>query len=253
MLRKEQRSLHAPLSLLLVAALVTIAADAPVAGAAQSESDKRPFTTAFRLADCTFRSTGDANPFFILDPGHTLVLRGEEDKEEVEVRITVLGETENIAVPGLGNVRTRVVEEREWVDGEIAEVSRNFFALCAETSDVYYFGEDVDNYEDGVIVDHHSAWRAGVDGAMPGLAMPGTFLLGSRYFQEIAPGEALDRGENVGMQLTVATPAGTFADCVSVFETSPLEPSSKGLKVYAPGVGLIVDETLALEEWSPAP
>ena len=40
--------------------------------------------------------------------------------------------------------------------------------------------------EDGRIVSHEGAWRAGVDGAQPGLIMPGTFLLGSRYFQEIA-------------------------------------------------------------------
>jgi hypothetical protein len=253
MQRKKPVPIHALVMFVAFASVAALASDAPLLGAAQSQSDKRPFTASFRLQDCTFRSTGDANPFFILDPGHRLVLRGEEDGEEVEVRITVLRETQDIALPGLGTVRTRVVEEREWVDGEIAEVSRNFFALCAETSDVYYFGEDVDNYEDGVVVDHHSAWRAGVDGATPGLIMPGTFLLGSRYFQEVAPGVALDRGENQAMDLTVATPAGIFAGCVSVFETTPLEPGEKGVKVYAPGVGLIVDETLVLEEWTPAP
>jgi hypothetical protein len=132
-------------------------------------------------------------------------------------------------------------------------VSRNFFALCEETRDVYYFEEDVDDYEDGEIVGHGGGWRAGVDSAMPGLIMPGTFLLGARYFQEIAPGVALDRGENHRMQLSVTVPAGTFTDCVSVFETDALEPSDWGIKVYAPGVGLIVDETLQLESWTPAP
>jgi len=216
---------------------------------AKSESMQRPYTTSFRLADCTFLSRGDDNPYFILDPGHRLFLEGGEGKEEVRLQITVLGDMQDISLPGIGVVRTRVVEEREWVDGELAEVSRNFFALCAETRDVFYFGEDVDNYEGGVIANHDGAWRAGVNGALPGLIMPGTFLLGSRYFQEIATGAALDRGENLGMDLTVEVPAGLFEGCVSVFETSALEASSTSYKVYAPGIGLIVDDSLALVSW----
>jgi hypothetical protein len=90
----------------------------------------------------------------------------------------------------------RVVEEREWQDDELVEVSRNFFARCKETGDVFYFGEEVDLYEDGEIVGHGGAWLAGRDGALPGIIMPGRFLLGSRYYQEVAPDIALDRGEN---------------------------------------------------------
>jgi len=36
------------------------------------------------------------------------------------------------------------VEEREEVDGELKEISRNFFAICREHGDVFYFGEEVD-------------------------------------------------------------------------------------------------------------
>ncbi len=79
---------------------------------------------------------------------------------------------------------------------------------------------------------------------MPGLIMPGTFLLGSRYFQEVAPEIALDRAEHVDMGLTVETPAGTFNNSVMLLETTPLDPSAKDIKVYAPGAGLIVDGTI---------
>ncbi len=208
--------------------------------------EKKQFTTDFRLEDCTFSSVGQ-NPYFILEPaGYQLILEGEEEGELIHVEITVLNETEDIFLEDIGVVTTRVVEEREWIDGELAEVSRNFFAICTETNSVFYFGEDVDIYEGGEIVSHEGAWRAGVDGAMPGLIMPGTFLLGSRYFQEIAQGVAMDRAEHIKMGQTVETPAGTFEHCVKVFETTPLEPGAKGIKIYAPGVGLIVDETLEL-------
>jgi len=220
--------------------------------AAAAKVDKRPFTASFRLADCTFQSMGSANPYFILDPGHELHLVGDEDKEEVDLTITVLGDTRDITIPGLGTVRTRVVEEREKADGELKEISRNFFAICEETSDVFYFGEEVDNYEGGVIVSHGGAWLAGTNGAMPGLIMPGSFLLGSRYFQEVAPGVALDRGENTGMNQLVTVPAGSFPGSVTVLETSALERNSKGTKIYAPGVGLIADGTVLLVDWTPA-
>lgn len=212
---------------------------------AQAESQNRKFTTDFHLEDCRFSSVG-ANRYFVLLPGYQLILQGEEGREEVRVEITVLNETEDIILEDIGRVRTRVVEEREYVDGDLAEVSRNFFAICTDTNSVFYLGEDVDIYEDGQIVSHEGAWRAGENGAKPGLIMPGTFLLGSRYFQEMAPDVAMDRGENVEMGLTVTTPAATFEDSVKVLETTPLDPSARDIKIYAPGVGLIVDGTLEL-------
>ena len=46
-------------------------------------------------------------------------------------------------------ILTRVVEEREWKNEELIEVSRNYFSICDETKDVYYFGEEVDMYQGG--------------------------------------------------------------------------------------------------------
>jgi hypothetical protein len=210
------------------------------------------FTSEFRLASCTWDDNSRENPYFSLKPGHQLVLEGEEDGEELRVEITVLRERKPISFQTANGqtvtLRARVVEEREFEDGELVEVSRNFFSLCRQTSDVFYFGEEVDIYEDGEVVDHHGAWQAGVDGALPGLIMPGTFLLGSRYFQEVAPGVALDRGRNVGEGLEITVPAGTFRGCVAVEDSDALSPSPGDLKVYCPNVGLVIDETLELVE-----
>jgi hypothetical protein len=120
---------------------------------------------------------------------------------------------------------------------------------------VVYFGEDVDIYaKDGVtIISHEGAWRAGVDGARAGMVMPGTFLLGSRYFQEIAPGVAMDRACHAKMNLTIITSAGTFSGCVKVQETSPLEPGAVSIKVYCPGIGLVKDSSARLVDWSERP
>jgi hypothetical protein len=203
------------------------------------------FRTDFNFEECDFSSEG-SNRYFILEPGYQLVLSGRVDRERVELTITVLDETRRINVPGIGSVVTRVVEERETADGELVEVSRNYFAICQQTSDVAYFGEQVDIYENGKIVSHEGAWLAGRDGARPGVIMPGTIVVGDKYYQEIAPGVALDRAENISVDEVVRTPAGRFTNVLKTRETTPLEPGDVAFKFYAPGVGLIQDGELKL-------
>jgi hypothetical protein len=210
----------------------------PSAEAMSTAKDKR-WTDSFHQEDCTFASVG-GNRFFSLQPGHRLVLQNKRDK----VVITVLNETKMVA-----GVETRVVEEREEEDGKLKEVSRNFFAICKEHGDVFYFGEEVDDYEDGKIVRHSGEWRADRKDSKAGIIMPGTVLLGARHYQEIAP-NAKDRAEIVADDVTMKTPAGTFKNCLRVEETSGLDPGEKSYKTYAPGVGLIQDEDLLLTEYS---
>jgi hypothetical protein len=229
--------------LIVAIGFVTLA----VGGGAAAGGDLE-FTADFPLDTCKFKASGK-NPYFSLRPGYQLLLEGLDEDEIVTLQITVLTKKKTIKFYYNGEevkARTRVVEEREWADGELIEVSRNYFARCKRTNDIYYFGEDVDIYEDGEIVSHEGAWLAGVDGALPGLIMSGNFLLGSRYFQELAPDIALDRAEHVEMGVTVETLAGTFDDCVIVFEDSALEPDADSEKIYCPGVGLVQDDELTL-------
>jgi hypothetical protein len=212
-------------------------------GAEDDEDGGKLYTTSFMTENCTFSSTG-TNPFFILEPGYQQVFRGEEDGEPVELIITVLNETKVV-----DGTETSVVEERESVDGELVEVSRNFFAICEETNSVFYFGEEVDDYEDGEIVGHEGAWLVGEDNATAGIMMPGTVLLGARYYNEIAPGVALDRAEILEDDEELETPAGTFENVLIIRETTPLEPDVEEFKYYSAGVGLIQDADLKLEEY----
>lgn len=102
-----------------------------------------------------------------------------------------------------------MVEENESESGKTIEISRNFFAFRRKTGVVYYFGEEVDIYKNVNIVKHEGAWLAeGKNKA--GLAMPGLALLGARYYQELAPGIAMDRAEIVSLTETRQTLAGTF-------------------------------------------
>ena len=77
---------------------------------------------------------------------------------------------------------------------------------------------------DGSEADPAGSWEAGENGAMPGLIMPGTPLLGARYFQEIAgrrmPWTA-DEIAAVGLDVEVV--AGEFSGCIEINDTNPSE------------------------------
>lgn len=198
------------------------------------------WTDTFRLEGCAFSTVG-RNPYFILEPGYRLVLEGKEGRKILRLEIIVLNETKKI-----GNVETRVVEEKETADGALTEISKNYFAICAPTNDIYYFGEDVDIYKDGKVVDHEGAWLAFQGKNRPGMMMPGAPKIGAKFYQEIAPGVAMDRAEIVSLSESLQTPAGLFKNCLKTEETTALEQGAKEYKVYAPGIGLIHDGELFL-------
>ncbi len=192
------------------------------------------WTTHFQVDKAELSHTG-TNPYFILVPGQHWIY---EDNNE-RLIITVLDETKMV-----DGVETRVVEERETENGKLIEISRNFFAISTRTNSVYYFGEEVEIYRNGRIV-HDGSWLAGENNARFGMIMSGDPLIGSRYYQEIAPGVAMDRAEVLSVTQAVRTPAGHFPQCLGTEESSPLE-NGKSYKIYAPGIGLVVDNNLKL-------
>jgi hypothetical protein len=198
-----------------------------------------PWQEEFAISSCNLLTTG-RNEYFVLEPGFQLVLEGGDTR----LQITVLDETRKV-----DGVVTRVVEEREWKDGKLHEVARNYFAMCEKTKDVFYFGEEVDYYEDGKIVKHDGSWLAGVNGNRAGLMMPGTPKLKMKYYQELAKGVAMDRAEIVSLNETCKTPAGTFSRCMKVKEGSAIDRLANEYKYHAPGIGLVRDQDLRLVKY----
>jgi hypothetical protein len=209
----------------------------------QQSNATESWTESFDIEASKLASKGK-NKYFILEPGYKLILEDTEGKSKTKLVITVLNETKKI-----GDVETRIVEERETVDGDLAEISRNFYAVDTQTNSIFYFGEEVDIYENGKVVDHSGSWQAGSNDAKAGLMMPGIILLGARYYQEMAPNIAMDRAEIVSHTEELQTPAGAFKNCLKTEETTALKPQGKEYKLYAPGIGLIKDENLLLTKY----
>jgi len=194
---------------------------------------------SFAVDKKDFVSVG-ANDYFRLEPGWVLVL----EKAKERLVITVLDETRLV-----DGVETRIVEERETKGGQLVEISRNFFAFNTADRGVYYFGEEVDIYKNGKVVRHEGAWESGKNGARFGLMVPGRPQVGARFYQEVAPGVAMDRAKIVALDASLRTPAGEFTGCLEFVETTPLEPFARDTKIYAPGVGLVRDGSLLLVEY----
>lgn len=210
--------------------------------ALHAEENQDNWTKIFNVERTRFHHTG-SNPYFQLKPGYYLMLDGQNGENRIKLIIAVLFETKMI-----DGVETRIVEEKEFHNGMLAEISRNFFAIDTVTNSIYYFGEEVDIYKDGKVVNHEGAWESGVDGAHFGLMMPGIVLLGAKYYQETAPDVAMDRAEIISITETVETPLKTFSNCLKIEETTPLEPGAKEYKYFHAGVGLVKDGPLDLTE-----
>jgi hypothetical protein len=143
-----------------------------------------------------------------------------------------------------------VLEEKETKDGKLIEISRNFFATDPGTNDVYYFGEDVDNYKDGKIISHESAWLAGEKGARFGLMIPGKPKFGDKFYQEIAPKVAMDRVEVASTNAKVKTPVGWFENWRGP-EGNDSAGAGRQPQVLRPGIGMIKDDDFELAEKNP--
>ena len=200
---------------------------------------EKDFQSVFPVNKKTLGTQG-SNPYFPLAPGYQLLYQHGNDTGT----LTVLNETRLV-----DGVETRVVEDRELKNGQLVELTRDYYAIDSVTNDVYYFGEDVDVYKTGKVVGHEGAWLSGVKGAKFGLIMPGKPKPGQRFYQEQAPGVGMDRAEILSGNEKITTPAGTFEKCIHVVETSPLEMGMRDHKWYAAAVGMVKDAGMVLVKY----
>lgn len=188
-----------------------------------------------RIDPAEFSTDITLNPYLALPVGKKMVFEAETEDGRERVVVVVPGWTRTIM--GVG---TLVYWDRVYLDGELVEDTRDYLAQH-ENGDVWYFGEDVDNYEDGRLADHEGAWLSGVDGALPGIWLTANAGVSDEYRQEYDPGKAEDMARVVALDETVETPLGTFAGCQKTFEWSPLFAETAN-KYYCRDTGSVVLE-----------
>jgi len=176
------------------------------------------------------------NPYFPLPSGRVMRYRGETKNGVETLEIEVTHRTRLVM-----GVSTKVVVETHRLDGQIEEISENWFAQDL-AGNVWYFGEYSQTFDNGAPSGTPGSWEAGVGDAQPGIIMEAQPKVGDAYYQEFAPGVAQDQAQVLSTLRTVTVPFGTYSQVLVTKEWTALESSSIEHKSYAQGIGLILEE-----------
>ena len=171
------------------------------------------------------------NPYLPLQPGTTLVY--ENPGNDAFGTFIVTRDTKVI-----DGVTCTVIHDIAYEDGEVTEDTFDYHAQD-KFGNVWYFGEDTKEIEDGKVVSTEGSWRAGVDGAEPGIIMEAHPHVGDTYKQENAPGTAEDTAQVISFNGAADVPYGMFSDLLDTKEFSPLEPGVVEHKLYGLGIGVL--------------
>ena len=162
-------------------------------------------------------------------------VRGETRQLDDEV---VLHGTKQI----LG-VTCTVVRDTVSEGGRPVERTFDWYAQDRQ-GNVWYMGEESLELKNGHMVKASDSWESGVNGAKPGIIMPGAPRPGDAYRQEYyPPGEALDQARVLTLDGHLTVPYGAFSHVLVTSERSPLEPQTEQ-KYYAPGLGEVAERVV---------
>jgi hypothetical protein len=179
------------------------------------------------------------NPYLPFKPGTAFHFRGVKGKTPQTDDEVVLHRTKRI----LG-VRSTVVRDTVSEHGRPVERTFDWYAQD-KGGNVWYMGEDSLELHHGRFVKASDSWESGVNGAKPGIIMPGHPRPGDAYRQEYyPPGNALDVARVVGFRGSVTVPYGSFKRPLITLERSPLEPQTEK-KYYVRGVGEVKEQVVA--------
>ena len=171
------------------------------------------------------------NKYFPLKPGTTMIYNGtDEDGEPTRDEFSVTNDTKVI----LG-ITTRIVHDNAYVKGDLEESTDDWFAQD-DDGNVWYMGEFTTELPSK---SHKGSWEAGVKGAKAGIIMEAKPMVGDKYQQEVAKGEAEDAATVLSLNEKVCVPYGCFSNVLKTEDFNLLELDLLENKFYAPGIGNI--------------
>ena len=174
------------------------------------------------------------NPLFPISDLHSAILNGRVEGKPFHTETTLLPETRIIEWAPGQEVETLVSQYSAFLDGRIEEVALDYYAQ-ADDGSVWYFGEDVFNYnEDGVIADTDGTWLSGKEGP-PAMIMPADPQVGDVNRPENIPGLVFEEVATKTVGKTVDGPQGPLDGAMVGQELH--DDGTYSDKVFAPGYG----------------
>ena len=181
------------------------------------------------------------NPYWPMKPGSQWTFRETDAEGAVRVVVvTVLDKTKTIA----NGVEARIVHDQVTEDGQLSEDTYDWYAQDSE-GNLWYFGEDTTEYANGKPKTKEGSWEAGVDGALAGIIMPANPQVGMTYREEYYKGHAEDGASIIVTDALAKVPFGRFEHAVQTWNFSGIEPDVIEEKIYAQGVGVVLEITVS--------
>jgi hypothetical protein len=181
------------------------------------------------------------NPYWPMKPGSRWIFRETDAAGSVSrVVVTVLDKTKMIA----NGVEARIVHDQVSEGGEVKEDTYDWYAQDSE-GNLWYLGEDTTEYENGKPKTKEGSWEAGVDGALPGIIMPASPQVGMTYREEYYKSHAEDGASIISTDALAKVPDGRFDHGVQTRNFSGIEPDVIEEKIYAKGVGVVLEITVS--------
>jgi hypothetical protein len=149
--------------------------------------------------------------------------------------ITVTHKTKVIA----DGIRARVVSDVVRDHGRPIEITEDWYAQDRH-GNIWYFGEHTTAYDKRGKPTDNGTWQAGVNGALPGIALPAKPCVALTYREEYAKGVAEDQSRVLALDAQAQVRAGHYRHALLTEDFSPIEPDVSELKFYAKGSGQAV-------------
>lgn len=180
------------------------------------------------------------NQWFPLKPGMQYTTTGKVTSADGTNKRTVVHTVTGLTKV-IDGVKTHVMWDRDYKDGELVESELAFFAQTT-TGVVWLFGEYPEEYENGKFVGAPSTFINGLSKAQAGIAMPDQPRTGiPSYVQAYAPEvDFLDCADVFKEHQRVCVPTGCYDDVLVIDEYNPQEPAAgHQRKFYSSGIGLV--------------
>lgn len=179
------------------------------------------------------------NPYFPLVPGTEYTYKGSITEAGTSTPHSVIFTVTDLTKV-INGVTTRVVWDRDFLQGQLQEQELAFFAQDDQGT-VWNMGEYPEEFTNGHFAGAPSTWIHGLGGAKGGIHMLANPTVGATYTEALVPRiDFFDVSTVVAKGLRVCVPVDCFDRVLLTHEGSPLDPTSGvQTKFYAPGVGLI--------------
>jgi len=181
-------------------------------------------------------TTAITNPYWTMTPGTRWTYKElDEQGHELQAVVVVTNETKKMA----DGVTARVVRDTLSQGRTVLEDTIDWYAQD-DQGNVWYLGEQTAELENGKVTSTAGSFEAGVDGALPGVIVPGQPQPGLHYRQEYYQGKAEDSGAILSLDEMAQVPLGLYKQVLLTKETVAIEPDVLEYKFYAKGIGPVL-------------